>query len=444
MTFWLREAWVDGRLVVGVRVTHAEGVISAVEVGPAHPDDIVLDGVTLPGFANAHSHAFHRALRGRTHHDGGDFWTWRETMYRAATALTPENYRALATAVFAEMVLGGYTVVGEFHYVHRHADGSDAGGAYERALIEAAAAAGIRLTLLDTLYLAGGIDDAGELMPLAPEQRRFSDGSVEAWAQRHATLSEGPTVRIGAAVHSVRAVDAADLPAFAAAIGGIGSTAAAVTAAQPVHAHVSEQPAENAQSRARYGASPVHVLEPLLGPHFTAVHATHLDGADLALLASTGSGVCFCPSTERDLADGLGRAGDLHAAGVPLSIGSDQHVVIDPFDELRQLEGHERLRTGVRGRLDPESLLTAGTAAGYRSLGWTGGTIAVGSVCDLVTIDPASPRTAGAAADQLWVTASAADVRQVVVAGRRVVADGIHELGDIGALLAAAIQEVLP
>lgn len=433
MSYWLREAWVDGRLAGGVRVEHAAGVITAVEVAPAHPDDTVLDGVTLPGFANAHSHAFHRALRGRTHGDGGDFWTWRQAMYRVAAALTPENYRALATAAFAEMVLAGYTVVGEFHYVHRHADGSDAGGAYERAIVEAAAAAGIRLTLLDTLYLAGGIDEAGEPLPLAPEQRRFSDGSVEAWAARHATLADGPTVRIGAAVHSVRAVDAADLPAVAVA-----------TTGQPVHAHVSEQPAENAQSRARYGATPVHVLEPVLGPHFTAVHATHLDDADLALLASTGSGVCFCPSTERDLADGLGRAGDLHASGVPLSIGSDQHAVIDPFDEVRQLEGHERLRTGERGRIDPEALLTAGTAAGYRALGWTGGTIAVGSTCDLVTIDPASPRTAGAAADQLWVTASAADVRHVVVAGRRVVADGIHELGDIGALLAAAIQEVLP
>lgn len=433
MTFWLREAWVDGRLVAGIRVTHAEGVITGVEVAPAHADDVVLDGVTLPGFANVHSHAFHRALRGRTHHDGGDFWTWRETMYRAAAALTPENYRALATAVFAEMVLAGYTVVGEFHYVHRHADGGDAGGAYERAIIEAAAAAGIRLTLLDTLYLAGGIDDEGALRPLAPEQRRFSDGSVEAWAQRHATLTDGPAVRVGAAVHSIRAVDAADLPAFAAAAAG-----------QPRHAHLSEQPAENAQSRARYGTTPTHVLEPLLGPHFTAVHATHLDDADIALLASTGTGVCFCPSTERDLADGLGRASDLHAAGVPLSIGSDQHVVIDPFDELRQLEGHERLRLGERGRLDPADLMTAGTATGYRSLGWAGGTIAVGSVCDLVTIDPASPRTAGAAGSQLGVTASAADVRHVVVAGRRVVADGIHELGDIGSLLAAAIGEVLP
>src|SRR5215207_7319660 len=170
-------------------------------------DDHLLRGVTLPGLANGHSHAFHRALRGRTHRDGGTFWTWRRQMYAVAAALDPDRYLALARAVYAEMVLAGYTVVGEFHYLH-HAPGGrpyadrNAMGA---ALVQAAAEAGIRLTLLDTCYLAGGLT-AGGHQPLDPVQARFSDGDVAAWAARAGGLGDGPTVRTGVAAHSVRAV----------------------------------------------------------------------------------------------------------------------------------------------------------------------------------------------------------------------------------------------
>lgn len=436
MTYWLRHAIVDGAVRSGVRVEHAAGVITAV-VPDAEPTGILLDGLTLPGFANAHSHAFHRALRGRTHDSGGTFWTWRELMYRASAALTPESYRTLAAAAFAEMALAGYTAVGEFHYVHRAPGGAayDPTTAMSDALMDAATAAGVRLTLLDTLYLSGGIGDDGAALPLSPEQARFSDGSVRAWAQRHARLRGNSRVVVGAAIHSVRAVDPEVLPEFLDAVGDA-----------PIHAHVSEQPAENVQSLERYGATPVGVLAGagVLGPAFTAVHATHLTDDDIQLLAGSGSSVCFCPSTERDLADGLGRASDLLDAGVPLAIGSDQHAVVDPFDELRQLEGHERLRRGTRGNLPPATLLNVGGRNGFRSLGWDGGSIAVGSLCDLVSVRTTSVRTAGAELSQLVLAASAADVTDTVVGGEHVVRDGRHRLGDVGALLADAIGEVLP
>ena len=226
--------------VAGVRFEVGRDRFGAVTpASPPSPDDEMLRGVVLPGLANGHSHAFHRALRGRTHAGGGTFWTWRQQMYAVAARLDPDSYLALARAVFAEMALAGYTVVGEFHYLHhdhrgrRYADPNAMGA----ALIQAAAEAGIRLTLLDTCYLAGGLDADGHL-PLDPVQRRFSDGDVDAWAGpgRRARPTRA-TVRIGAAVHSVRAVPAAAL-----------ADRATAAADRPLHVHLSEQPAENAAS----------------------------------------------------------------------------------------------------------------------------------------------------------------------------------------------------
>ncbi len=434
-TFWLERAATPAGIVAGLRVAHEAGVIREVAAGAREPGDVPLRGLALPGFANAHSHAFHRVLRGRTHAEGGTFWTWREAMYRAAGALDPERYRRLAAAVFAEMTLAGYTAVGEFHYLHRAPDGSPyrPAGAMAEALVAAAADAGIRLTLLDALYLRGGLDEHGA--PLAPtaEQRRFVDVDVAAWAERHRAIAEGPRVRRGAAIHSLRAVPPDAVPALLAAIGD-----------EPLHAHVSEQPAENAQLLAAHGATPVALLEAAgaLTARFTAVHATHLTEGDIRSLAAGGSAVCVCPTTERDLADGIGPAGPLRDAGVPLSVGSDQHAVVDPFDELRALEGHERLRTGRRGAFTPRELLAAGTETGYRGLGWRGGRIEPGTVCDLVSVDTRSVRTAGADPGQLWLAAAAADVTDVVVGGELVVQDRRHRMGDVGGLLADAIEEV--
>jgi formiminoglutamate deiminase len=429
--YWLAHAVVDGDVQADVRVSHDGGVITAVSIGAAaEPGDVVRDGLTLPGIANAHSHAFHRALRGRTHGDGGDFWAWRERMYAAAARLDPERYRALATAFFAELLQAGYTAVGEFHYVHGPRSAPDPTTVMAEAVTQAARDTGIRLTLLHTLYRHGGRDDAGRALPLAPEQRAFGDRDVDVWLGRHERIAVGGTVRRGAAVHSLRAVDPDDIARVAASIGG-----------EPLHAHVSEQPVENAQVAAAFGRTPVAVLRDAgaLGPRFTAVHATHLTDADIADLA--GSTVCACPTTERDLADGIGPLRALADAGARLAIGSDQHAVVDPFDELRALEGHERLRTGRRGRFSPRALLDAATVDGYRSLGWIGG-IAVGAACDLVTVATASPRTAGADLDQLWLAASAADVTDVIVAGEPVVSGGVSRAGDVGAMLDAALREV--
>jgi formiminoglutamate deiminase len=430
--FWCETAIITGRVRDSVRIEETDGVITAVQIGAeADAADVRLPGLVLPGLANGHSHAFHRALRGRTHADGGTFWTWREQMYRVAAALDPANYFELASAVFAEMLQAGYTAVGEFHYVHRMPDGTPYpdGAELERAIVAAAQSVGLRLTLLDSLYLGGGVGGHG----LEPAQRRFSDRSVEGWAQRRDSVHGGPLIRFGAAIHSVRAVP----PALFAEVG-------ATSRGMPLHAHVSEQPAENAAALAATGRTPTELFADagLLGADFTAIHGTHLTTTDVALLGDAGAAVCFTPTTERDLADGIGPARALADAGARLSLGSDQNAVIDPFEEVRGLEMNERLASGERGRFTPAELLAAASANGYRSLGWDGGRFEVGSVCDLVSVDTATPRTAGSAPDQLWLAATSADVTAVVVAGVLRVEGGQYAGGDVGALLRQAIAKV--
>ena len=425
-SYWLEHALVDGSIRASVRVEERAGQIVSVADGPLGAGDTALHGLTLPGIANGHSHAFHRALRGRTHAQGGDFWSWREQMYVVAAGLDPDRYYALAVAFYAELLLAGYTAVGEFHYLHR-----DPTTEMADAVIAAARDAGIRLTLLDTLYRHGGRDAEGNALAPSPEQQPFIS-DLDTWLARHDSLVFSGAARRGAAIHSLRAVDPDDV-----------SRVVDATGDEPLHAHVSEQSAENRQVEAALGRTPVAVLRDAgaLGPRFTAVHATHLTADDIADLS--GSFVCICPTTERDLGDGIGPARELHEAGARITIGSDQHVVVDPFDELRALEGHERLRSGRRGIFSPAELIATATTDGYRSLGWEGG-MAVGAACDLVTVATASPRTAGATLDQLWLAASAADVTDVVVAGERVVTNGTHRRGDVGAALSTAIGALLP
>jgi len=430
--YWVSSAILPTGLANRVRITTTDGVITDVTCRTnSEPGDIRIDGVALPGFANAHSHAFHRALRGRTHGGRGDFWTWRETMYAVAGTLDPDSYRVLAQAVFAEMVAAGFTVVGEFHYLHHDPQGKPYAdpNAMSQALVDAAVAAGIRLTLLDTCYLAGGLSGSGHL-DLDPVQRRFTDGDVPRWIERVAQLPDGPTTRIGAAVHSVRAVPRHALSDFASVVG-----------ARPVHAHVSEQLAENAAAMIYYSATPTTLFSEagLLGPNFTAVHATHVDADDIQRLARADSMACFCPTTERDLADGIGPARALADAGVTLCLGSDQHAMIDPFEELRGLEMHERLLTGERGRFTIEDLGRAASAAGYRSLGWPGGgALSAGSLADFIVVQRDSPRTAGCRPNQIAYAATCADVLATIVGGDQIVSDGKHRLGDVGRLLAEA------
>jgi formiminoglutamate deiminase len=429
-------AWLGDRPERDVLLEVDGGRFSAVTPGvPAPPGAVRLPGLTLPGLANAHSHAFHRALRGRTHTGAGDFWSWREQMYAVAASLDPDSYLDLATAAYAEMALAGITCVGEFHYLHHRPDGTPYAdpNAMGEALIEAARRAGIRITLLDTLYLTASVDGA----PLTGVQRRFGDADVDAWVARTSALAPAEHARTGAALHSVRAVPAEALAGFAARMASGPATD------MPVHVHLSEQRAENEACRARHGCSPTELLamHGLLGPRTTAVHGTHLSRADIALLGRHGTAVCLCPTTERDLADGIGPAGALAAAGSPLCLGSDSHAVVDLFEEARGVEMHERLSTQRRGHFAPADLVRAATAAGHAACGWDdAGTLAVAGRADLVTVRLDSPRTAGVEPVAVVFAATAADVTDVLVDGRPVVRAGRHTTVDVGAALAGALQ----
>jgi formiminoglutamate deiminase len=408
------------------------------------------EGLTLPGLANAHSHAFHRALRGVTQAGPGTFWTWRERMYEVAGQLTPDGYLALARAVYAEMALAGVTCVGEFHYLHhapggaRYADPNAMG----LAMVHAAAGAGLRITLLDTCYLAGGLSASGGAEALAGPQLRFGDGDASRWADRVEALGAGrhgalaPHARAGAAIHSVRAVPPDQMPEVVAWTHKYGA---------PLHAHLSEQPAENAACLAAYGGTPAEVLGEagVLGPRATMVHATHLTGGDIDLLGGSRTCACFCPTTEADLADGIGPARALATAGSPLSAGSDSQAVVDLFAEARGIELTQRLATGQRGNFTAAELATAATASGHACLGWPdAGQIAPGALADLVTVSLDTPRLAGTteatALASVIFAATAADVQHVVCAGRDVVRDGQHLLvEDVPAAMSKSLRAVL-
>jgi formiminoglutamate deiminase len=429
--YWAAYALLPSGLGRDVTFEVSGGRFTAVTPGTMPAAAEMLPGVVLPGFANAHSHAFHRALRGRTHGGGGTFWTWRERMYAVAAQLDPDTYLELATATYAEMALAGITAVGEFHYLHHGPGGAryDDPNAMGEALRQAAADAGIRLTLLDTCYVAGGLSAAGHSR-LDAIQLRFGDRRADGWAQRVEDLRESAGMRVGAAVHSVRAVPRDQLAVVAAAAAG-----------RPLHIHLSEQPAENQACQWFYGLTPTALLdsEGLLGPTTSAVHATHLTDEDITTLGRTRTTACLCPTTERDLADGIGPARRLSDAGSPLSLGSDQHAITDLLEEARALEMHERLTSLQRGRFHPDELLAAATR--HESIGWDdAGRLEVGARADLVAVRLDSRRTAGSAPEQIMLSASGADVDTVIVDGRMVVANGHHALGDVGALLQKAIQ----
>lgn len=297
----------------------------------------VVEGeLALPGFVNAHSHTFQRALRGRA--AGGDFWAWRELMLAEAERQTPALVREAYAACYAEMRAAGYTAVGEFHYL-----GLDEA----RAAAEAAAAAGIELVLLLVAYARGGLP-------------RMRQGSVGEYLQGVERLrAEG--LRVGVAPHSVRACPADWLEE-------LGRYAAAERL--PLHVHADEQPREIEECLAEHGCRPIELLERTgcLGPHVTVVHATHADGAELDLLASSGTTVCACPTTEADLGDGFLPAARIEHRRISLCIGSDSNVRIDPLEELRELEGIARRQTGRRGVFGTERLLCFGADEGARVL----------------------------------------------------------------------------
>jgi formiminoglutamate deiminase len=508
-------AWLPGLGVLPNVLIEATGdrfsaVTAAVSADAVPAGTIRLAGLTMPGLANGHSHAFHRALRGSTgirreqesasdlgpggllaglgpasDESLGSFWTWRERMYQVAERLDPDSYLALARAVYAEMALAGIACVGEFHYVHHGPGGQryDNPNAMSLALIEAAGQAGLRLTLLDTCYLSGGLDSSGGSLPLDGPQLRFADGTAEGWAKRIGQLGAdehgklGPAARLGAAIHSVRAVPPEQMHVV---------TAWTHRAGAPLHVHLGEQVAENESSLAAYRATPSAVLYDagVLGPRTTVVHATHVTPADIKLLGGSEVFACVCPTTEAELADGIGPFGPLAAAGCRLTVGSDSQAVIDLFEEARRIELYQRLATSRRGWFGAEALGRAVTWDGHASLGWPdAGEIAPGSLADLVTVSLDSVRLAGvragagfppaagfaegtgfapgagpattpgviappepdlAALHGVMFAASSADVRNVVIGGRDVVADGRHLLvGDVPGALRAAVRAVL-
>lgn len=363
--------------------------------------------LTLPAFANCHSHAFHRALRGRVS-GAGTFWDWREQMYALAGVLDPDLMFDLARAAYGEMRLAGIGVVGEFHYLHHGPSGMpyDDPNAMGEALIAAARDAGIRICLLDTCYLAAGFD-----RPAEGVQRRFDDGSAEAWSARVTELAarheDEDDVVIGAAIHSVRAVPRAAL-----------TTVAQALPDAPLHVHLSEQPAENEECLSATGLTPTALLAEsgIWTSRTTAVHATHLTEANIHTIGKAGSFVCFCPTTERELADGIGPSVALRQAGARLTLGSDSNTVIDMFEEARAVEMNERLASGVRGSWSASELGEAATVTGYESLGF--------AAAGHIEVSTESVRMAGVA-EPLWA-ASAADI--------------IADPGDVAADLRRAID----
>lgn len=385
-----------------------------------------MQGFELPGFANVHSHAFQRGLRGgvqqRELRCKDTFWSWRERMYTLAQALDVGAFEALARLCFVECLEAGYTAIGEFHYMHHRVSGRPYADpiAMARALLRAAEQTGIRLTLLWTVYARGGFE-----LGLNENQRRFGTISLdEVWRALDALqgLVDGEQTRLGLAIHSVRAVPRQWFTPLA---------EAARARQLPLHAHVSEQKAEVVSCQAATGLTPVALLhgEGVLSPGFTAVHATWLSDADIRLLATSGATVALCPTTEGDLGDGVPRTADLHAAGVPLAIGSDSHAVIDPFCELRMMEYQARAATQTR------CVVVDGAGAVARGLQWVGhdyGYRCLGLRADGDRVRLRSDATTLRGCSDLLAAAMMAGhpglIDEVTVAGDTVVRGGRHVL----------------
>ncbi|MET0328195.1 MAG: formimidoylglutamate deiminase, partial [Luteimonas sp.] len=399
-------------------------------------------GWRLPGIANLHSHAFQRAMAGlaEVQTDPADsFWTWRETMYRMAGRFDPDTLRAVATQLYVEMLEAGYTTVCEFHYLHHAPDGRAyaPATAMSDALIEAAHATGIRLALLPVLYMTGGFDGRA----LGERQRRFGH-DVDAYLRLSGDLHarQGDGLRVGCALHSLRAVPP---QAMDAVLAGLPADAR-------IHIHIAEQVPEVDECIAVRGARPVAWLldHAAVDARWTLVHATHLDAAEVRGIARSGATVALCPTTEANLGDGLFPLRDYLDAGGGWGIGSDSHISVSPVEELRWLEYGQRLVTRRRniavGATTPSvgATLFAGVqASASASTGFV-------ATDDAVVLDADAPLLAGATADDLldrWVFAGNRPlVREVHVGGRQVVVEGRHLLRDVAAEAhAAAMRRLL-
>ncbi len=438
-TYWLEHAWLGDRVEPGVAVDVADGRIGAVrtDVDAPPPGAEVLRGLTLPGLANAHSHAFHRALRGTVQVGSGTFWTWREVMYSVADRLTPETYHALARAVYAEMALAGITCVGEFHYVH-HAPGGTP-YADPNAMGEALIGGRRRGRHPD--------HPPRHLLPLRRLRRAAQHPPAAVLRRQRGGLGRTLCSSQGA---GSRADRGGDSPAYGPCRPGSWRPwrTGRGTGWAPLHVHLSEQTAENDACLAAHGRTPTRLLADhgVLGPRTTGVHNTHLTDEDIALLGGLATGTCMCPTTERDLADGIGPAVALQRAGSPLSLGSDSHAVIDLLEEARAMELNERLRTRTRGTLDGRRPAAGRHRRRPRRPRLGRGRHHRARRARRSDDDrPDSVRTAGPlprlGAETAVFAASAADVRHTVVGGRHVVRDGAHTLvPDVPHALARAVE----
>jgi formimidoylglutamate deiminase len=400
-------------------------------------EDINLTGkALLPGFVNAHSHSFQRLIRGRAESravSGKDFWSWRNTMYQAAAQLSPEDVYDLARMCFLEMARAGVTTVGEFHYLHNAPDGApyDNPNLIAHQVIAAAKSVGLRIVLLRSAYLRSGYQ-----LPSDPGQRRFFEQSGAFLANidslRASYASDSAEVSFGVAPHSIRAVPLEALREI---------VSWARTNSLPIHMHVAEQIAENTACQREYGSTPVELLarEGLLGKDFVAVHAIHLNSDEMSALADAYAIVCSCPTTERNLGDGIVPVDALMKLGVRHALGSDSQAQIDPLEDARELDYHLRLAQQQRAVLDQidgrpiaSRLLDCATIHGAQSLGVESGSLGLGEYGDMVSIDLKDLSVAGHTSETLLPIllfgANRTAIRDVVVNGKFIIRDGRHPL----------------
>ena len=442
MNAWLPDlVYVDGRFESDRAVVCDDGkVLQVIEDKQAANAVRLKNRALLPGLVNAHSHAFQRVIRGRTERRSQNttdsFWTWREQMYDAANRLEPEDIYAISRMAFLEMALTGITAVGEFHYIHHARDGSTYSdpNLLSREVIRAARDVGIRIALLRVAYARAGFEKEAD-----PRQSRFIETSPETYLKHLEQLLAAPELKdglawAGVAPHSVRAVPLDYLKAI---------VAFANERALPVHMHVAEQPAEVSACIEEYGRSPVALLdtEGLLSNRFTAVHAIHVTPKAIAAMSRAGASVCACPTTERNLGDGVVPVDAYFEAGVPVALGTDSQIQIDLLEDARELEYHLRLQQTARNVLAPQDdasssalarrLFDCATISGAKSTGFhRGGKLEPGAPADFFTVDLNDPSIAGASQQDLLAnivfSLSRTAVQDVVVAGKQIVENGRH------------------
>jgi formimidoylglutamate deiminase len=431
----------NGRFIANgeVFVNQNGQLIEASEQPPNSTQIVDLPGkALLPGFVNVHSHSFQRLIRGKSESrivSGKDFWSWRGTMYHAGGQLEPQDVYDVARMAFLEMILAGTTTVGEFHYLHNAPNGKpyDDPNLLSKQVIAAAQSVGIRIVLLRATYLRSGYE-----LPRDPGQARFFE-STAAFLENMGALirdsSAAPSeVRFGVAPHSVRAIPLADLRRV---------VAWSRDNRLPLHMHVAEQVAENTECIREYGSTPVQLLskERLLGPDFTAVHAIHISADEIAMLAEASATICSCPTTERNLGDGVVAADRVMAAGINVAFGSDSQAQIDPLEDARELDYHLRLKQQERAILDPMAaqtlasrLFDCATVHGAQALDLPRGGLAPGSFADFFTVDLNDVSIAGHSPEDLLpiivFALNRSAIRDVVVNGRFVLRDQKHVLYD--------------